>query len=209
MNTFDGTVMEFQNLGIHFMLAEVIKFRIQLTKRINSEFKGLSGWGDAMNKYMVDELDKIADTLENITYHPRDETQEELEALAADTNRSLADDYSDRVLHEDDVLGPVELPRIVRWKLDDSDLDIPQLTSVNCPNDVALSFITGLDRFFVQMTRLDSRHQPNMITKFESVNMRNYLVTLYTLCQRKGGEENKSDIPSGVLNKDEPETFKG
>ena len=40
-NTFKGVNLEFPNLGIHFMLAEVIKFRKQLTVR--QEFKSQSG----------------------------------------------------------------------------------------------------------------------------------------------------------------------
>lgn len=209
MNTFDGTVMQFPNVGIHFLLAETIKFRVQLTKRIHNEFRSLSGWNDDMNSYMVHELNKLADSLENITYHPEDAPQEELEDRAADTTRSLADDYDERALNVDNVLGPVGRPVDVVWQLNGTDPDIPQLDPVNCPNDVGRSFVTCLDGFFTEMSRLDSRHQHNMITKFESVNMRSLLSVLYTLCQRKGGEFNRSDIPSGVLEKDEPNTFKG
>ena len=41
-NTFKGANTEFPNLGIHFILAEIIKFRKQLTVR--QEFKSQSGW---------------------------------------------------------------------------------------------------------------------------------------------------------------------
>lgn len=208
-NTFTGAVLKFPNLGIHFTLAEVVKFRMQLTKRILAEFRSLSGWNDDMNNYMVRELEKLADTLENITYQPEPANQEELESYAADTSRSLADDYNPNVLSHDNVLGPVEVDTELVWDLTGADPDMPQLTPENCPNDVARTFITYLDRFFVQMTRLDSRHQANMISKYESVMMRSYLTTLYTICQRKGGEVNKSDIPTGVLNRDEPNTFEG
>ncbi len=209
MNTFDGTVMSFPNVGIHFVMGETMKFRMQLTKRIHNEFHALSGWNDDLNTYMVNELNKIADSLESITYHPEDAPQEELEARAADTTRSLADDYDERALSVDNSLGPVGRPVSVVWMLNDTDPDIPQLTTVNCPNDLGRSFVTYLDGFFTEMSRLDSRHQHNMITKFESVNMRNLLSTLYAICQRKGGEVNRSDIPTGVLEKDEPNTFQG
>ncbi len=209
MNTFHGTVMSFPNLGLHFLLAETMKFRMQLTKRLINEFQSLSGWNDDLNAYMVTELNKLADTLENITYHPEDVPQEELEDRAADTNRSLADDYNDRALSVDNVLGPVELPTDVVWNLTGSHPDIPQLTPESCPNMEARTFVTYLDRFFSQVSRTDARHQANMITKFESVNLRNYLSTLYALCQRKGGEFNRTDIPSGVSNADEGETFTG
>lgn len=208
-NSFKGTVLKFPNLGIHFVLAEVIKFRRQLTKRILAEFKSQSGWNDAMNRYMVGELEKLADTLERTTYNPDAASQEQLEAQAADTKRSLADDYNERMISEDNLLGPVELDTAVVWNLTGADPDIPQLTPENCPNDVARTFIRQLDRFFTQMTRLDSRHQPNLITKYESSVMRAYLNTLYTMCKVKGGEVNRSDIPTGTLNADESKTFQG
>ena len=59
------------------------------------------------------------------------------------------------------------------------------------------------------MTRLDSRHQPYSITKYESVMMRSLLNVLYTLTQRKGGETNRSDIPTGTMPSDEGTTFGG
>jgi len=37
--------------------------------------------------------------------------------------------------------------------------------------------------------------------------MRSLLNVLYTLTQRKGGETNRSDIPTGTLPSDEPSTF--
>jgi len=112
-NTFMGANLEFPNLGVHFILAEVIKFRKQLTVR--QEFRSQSGWNDALNRYMVDELEKLGDTLENITYNPDGLTQEELEAQAADTSRSLADDYNEVALTQDNVLMPVGVNRRVVW----------------------------------------------------------------------------------------------
>lgn len=206
-NTFTGSNLEFTNTGIHFILAEIIKFRKQLTVR--DEFKAQSGWDNAMNHYMVTELEKLADTLENITYNPDEVTQEEIEAQAADTTRSLADDYNERALTSDNLLMPVGPKIKVVWDLTGGDLDLPQMTPANCPNDAARTFISYLDRFFVELTRLDSRHQAQTITKYESAMMRSVLNTLYTICQRKGGEDNKSDIPTGTLPTQESATFVG
>ena len=89
VNTFRGCNLEFPNLGIHFILAEVIKIRKQLTVR--QEFRSQSGWNDSLNRYMVTEIEKIGDTLENITYNPDNLTLEELEAQAGDSTRSVAD----------------------------------------------------------------------------------------------------------------------
>ena len=207
VNTFRGCNLEFPNLGIHFILAEVIKIRKQLTVR--QEFRSQSGWNDSLNRYMVTEIEKIGDTLENITYNPDNLTLEELEAQAGDSTRSVADDYNDLALTQDNVLMPVGVNRRVVWDLTGVDMDIPQLHPGNCPNDAARTFVTALDNFFVEMTRLDSRHQPYSITKYESVMMRSLLNVLYTLTQRKGGETNRSDIPTGTMPSDEGTTFGG
>jgi len=197
MTTFAGYNDVFPNDGIHLLLAETIKFRKQLTAR--DEFKSQSGWGDNLNAYMVTELDKLADTLESITYNTDGKTMAQRKEEASDTSRSLADDYSATSITMDEVLMPSFPPRRVEWVLDGSDADLPIIDNVNFPNDDGRSFIKGLDRFFVAMTRLDSRFQPVSITKYESVMMRGILDGLYTLAQRKGGEFNKSDIPTGTL----------
>ena len=204
-NTFTGANVEFPNLGIHFILAEVIKFRKQLTVR--QEFKSQSGWNNALNRYMVTEIEKLGDTLENITYNPDVLTLEELEAQAGDSTRNVADDYNELALTQDNVLMPVGVNRKVTWDLSGADVDIPQLHPGNCPNDAARSFTAALDNFFVELTRLDSRHQPYSVTKYESVMMRSLLNILYTLTQRKGGEINRSDIPTGTLPSGESATF--
>ena len=206
-NTFKGANMEFPNLGIHFILAEIVKFRKQLTVR--QEFKSQSGWNNALNRYMITEIEKLGDTLENITYNPDNLTLEELEAQAGDSTRNVSDDYNELALTQDNVLMPVGVNRIVTWDLTGTDIDIPQLNPGNCPNDVARSFTAALDNLFVELTRLDSRHQPYSLTKYESVMMRSLLNVLYTLTQRKGGETNRSDIPTGTLPSDEPTTFGG
>ena len=206
-NTFKGANTEFPNLGIHFILAEIVKFRKQLTVR--QEFKSQSGWNNALNRYMVTEIEKLGDTLENITYNPDNLTLEELEAQAGDSTRNVADDYNELALTQDNVLMPVGVNRKVTWDLTGADVDIPQLMPSNCPNDAARSFTAALDNFFVELTRLDSRHQPYSLTKYESVMMRSLLNVLYTLTQRKGGEVNRSDIPTGTLPSDEAATFGG
>jgi hypothetical protein len=205
-NTFLGANLEFPNLGVHFLLAEIVKFRKQLTVR--QEFRSQSGWNDGLNRYMVTELEKLADTLENITYNPDSFTLEELEAQAGDTSRSLDEDYNEYALTQDNVLMPVGVNRTLSWDLTGTDVDMPQLSPQNCPNDYARTFVAALDNFFVELTRLDSRHQPYAITKYESVMMRSLLNVLYTLTQRKGGEVNRSDVPTGTLPSDEGGTFR-
>ena len=206
-NSFTGTNLNFPNEGIHFLLAEIVKFRKQLTVR--DEFRSQSGWHDSLNNYMATELEKLSDTLENITYNPDDLTQEELEAQAANTERTLSDDYNTKALTSDNVLMPVGVSRPVVWDLTGADPDLPQLSVDQYPNDDARTFVKGLDKFFVELTRLDSRFQSQTITKYESTMMRSLLNTLYTITQRKGGEVNRSDIPSGTLNSQEPDTFQG
>ena len=206
-NTFSGANLEFPNLGVHFVLAEIIKFRKQLT--IRQEFRSQSGWSNALNNYMIEELEKLADTLENITYNPDVIPKEILELQSADTTRGLSDDYNAYAMSHDNVVMPTARPRQIVWDLSGNDPDIPQMTVENCPNDAARGFLTGVDHFFVEVTRLDSRHQPLMITKYESTMMRALLNILYTLTQRKGGEDNRSDIPVGTLPSQESGTFLG
>lgn len=207
MNTFTGANLVFPNEGIHFMLAEIMKFRKQLTVR--PEFKSQSGWTDALNNYMIEELERLSDTLENITYNPDKENKEVLEGQAADTTRTLLQDYSDRSLTADNVLLPAVPERPIVWDLSGNSPDFPQITPASHPNDFGRAFVTKLDYLFVMLTRLDSRHQPVTITKSESAMVRTALNTLYTICQRKGGESNKSDVPTGTLPSEEVNTFKG
>lgn len=206
MNTFTGANLAFPNKGIHFMLAELIGFRKQLTTR--PEFRSQGGWTDALNAYMIEELERLSDTLENITYYPDDISKDELELQAADTTRELADDYNERALTIDNVLMPAAAVSSVVFDLTGGHVDIPQMAPDNCPNHYGRSFITGLDDVFVMLTRLDSRFQPNTVTKHESSMVRATLNSLYTICQRKGGEINKPDIPTGTLPSQETETFK-
>ena len=207
MNTFNGANLSFPNMGIHFMLGEVMSFRKQLTTR--PEFKSQAGWTDALNQFMVEELERISDTLESITYYPDDIGKDELELQAADSTRDLADDYNERALTSDNVLLPAAPVNPVVWKLDGSDVDIPQMNVDNCPNTYGRAFITGLDNLFVMLTRLDSRFQPQTVTKHESSMVRSGLNGLYTICQRKGGEVQKPDVPTGTLPSQEDLTFQG
>lgn len=208
-NTFEGVNRKFRNQTIHFMLAEIMKFRKQLTVR--PEFKQQSGWDNALNKFMMDELEKIADTLENVTYNPATATLEELEAAAADTSNSLAQDYADGTysIHTDNVLQSIEPEIEIIWDLTGSDPDIPQPSEDHFKNDFGRLFIKGLDTLFSSMTRLDCRHQGQGVTKYESVITRGKLDALYTITQRKGGEVNKTNIAAGTLPSEEADTFKG
>ena len=140
-NTFLGANLEFPNLGIHFLLAEIVKFRKQLTVR--QEFRSQSGWNDGLNRYMVTELEKLADTLENITYNPDSFTLEELEAQAGDTSRTLDEDYNEFALTQDNVLMPVGVNRTLSWDLTGADVDLPQLAPQNCPNDYASTYVAA------------------------------------------------------------------
>lgn len=207
MNSFTGAVVTFPNLGIHLLLAEVMKFRKQLTLR--DDFKSQSGWNDALNAYMVRELEALANTLESITYNPSGKTLEELKGEAADTNRQLSDDFAADSIGSDNLVMPTSPPIPITWDLSGADPDIPQVDVASMPNDIARSFVKGLDRLFVEATRLDSRHQRNTVTKYESRMLREIMNELYTICQRKGGEANRSDIPNGTLPNQYGGTFNG
>lgn len=204
-NTFRNYHPETYNRGIYALCEELINFRKQLTVR--PEIKSQSGWNDSLNTFMATRLERVADTLESVTYSPSGQTQEELEEQASDTTRSLHDDYNSTSVNTDNLLLPAGRAIPFRWVLDGSDPDIPQLTLADCPNDWAYAFITDLDSIFVDVTRLDSRSQPSTITKFESAAIRARLNELYTIVQRKGGEANRNDVPTGTLPSQEPGTL--
>ena len=205
MNTFTGANLEFQNRGIHFMLAELVKFRKQLTVR--SEFNAQSGWTNSLNNYLVEELEKLNKTLATLTYNPDDKHKDEVEKDAADSTKTLADEFNSRALTADNVLLPALAPIKIVWDLSGADLDLPQVTPTSMPNDMGRTFITGLDELFVMLTRLDSRKANTQLTKQESSMVKAHLNMLYTICQLKGGEANKSDVPTGTLPSEEAATF--
>lgn len=207
-NSFTGANLTLRNTSLHTLLAEIIKFRKQLIVR--PEFQQQSGWDNAINRYLMTNLEALNDTIENITYNEDvDRTKDEREGAAADTSGSLAKNYADGVysIHSDNVPMPVLPERPVLWALDGSDPDIPQPTEEIFHNDFARIFIKGLDNFFVTVTRLDSRHQMQGITKNEGEMLQALLDELYTITQRKGGEDNRVDIPQGTLPSEEPNTF--
>ena len=206
-HSFHGANLEFQNRGIHYLVNEVIKFRKQLTVR--PEFKGQSGWTDALNNYMASELEKLQDTVASITYLPDEKTKTDIEMAASNVDNTLASEFNVRALTADNVLlAPFNVVKVTH-DLSGNHLDIPQVDANNCPNDAGRSFIHMLDTFVVMCTRLDSRVQPTTITKDESAQLHALLNMLYVLLQRKGGEKMKSNIPVGTLPSQEAQTFNG
>lgn len=204
-NTFRGYQTETDNHGIFAICEEIINFRKQLTVR--DELKSQSGWSDPLNNFMVNRLVGIGKTVASVTYSPGPQTQEELEATSADTSGSVLDDYGADSVTSDNVLMPATREVKFRWDLSGADLDIPQLTVATCPNDWMYMFITALDALFVEVTRLDSRFQTSYITKYESVMLRAKINELVTITQRKGGEVNRNDVPTGTLPSQEPGTL--
>ena len=208
-NTFDGANMSFNNQGIMLLLAEVIKFRKQMTVR--EEKNSQSGWNDALNAFMMEGVENLNQTVKRITYFPDLISKDDEELRAADTSITQADIFNERALSADNVVmsaGPI---RPVTWDLTGTggDKDLPQLDEHNCPNDFMRAFITGLDSFFVQSTRLDSRWNAMTINKPESVQLLAALNALYTITQVKGGEVNRSDTPTGTMPSQEAATFNG
>lgn len=207
MNTFKGANVEFHNQGIHFLCAEIIKFRTQLIIRNIKDSQ--SGWNDALNAYMIEELERLNTTVVSIAYNPENITKDALEDRAHDINSSLLSTYNDSSLSSDNTLMPDLGPRPIVWDLTGDDPNIPQMTPANCPNDIYRAFITSLDDLFVMSTRLDSRHESITISAAEAVQLQSQLEKLISITQRKGGEANRTDIPNGTLPSDEAATFQG
>jgi hypothetical protein len=209
-HTFTGMVMSFPNRAIHFVLAETLKFRKQLTVR--SEFTSQSGWNDSLNAYMMVELEAIAETVKRGTYSPSspDPTQTKAARLAEakDTSKTLKDAFDGKSINSDDiVMASGSLDKDVPYDLTGNDPDYPQPTPDLIPNDFARMFLVALDSFAVAATRLDSRTQPVTINAMESAQLLALLNELFAVCVLKGGEANRSETPTGLLPSQVPATF--
>ena len=204
-NTFTGMQLTFPNEGIHALIAQAMKFRKQLTVR--TEFRSQSGWDNATNSFMVKELEQLNNGVARIAYNPDDRTQEQIEADAASTVETLADSYGINTLSTDNLMMPPSRDRNIVHVLNGTDPDIPQMTPMACPNDTARIFITALDDFMVEASRLDSRFQSTCITKYEAGMLKALLERLYSITQNDGGEDNRSDIPNGTMPSQEPWAF--
>jgi len=208
-NTFTGANLGFPNHGIHTLLAQVIQFRKQLTVR--PEFRQQSGWNNELNAFMMAGLNELDITIRRIVYNPSGPAPEntlQREKEAADTSRDIRKEFDSRSLNADDLVLPAAASRPVVHTLDGTDKDIPQPTSDLFPNEHARVFVAGLDDFFVQATRLDSRHDTLQITKYEGAMLHSLLNALFTICEVHGGEVNRSRIPSGTLPSQDAATFK-
>lgn len=209
-NTFTGMVTTYRNQGIHHLVRDTLQFRRQLT--LIAEFKGESGWNDAINNYMTAELEKLAQTVKRITYSPKNADAAAVladrVADAKDTAKTLKDAFDGKSINTDDVPMPGNtLEFTLDVDLTGQHPDYPQPTGVVIKNDVARTFVQTLDQFCVLATRLDSRVQVSTINAAESAQLLAVLNSLYAICQIRGGEKNKSVIPSGVLPSEEPKTF--
>ena len=209
-NTFTGTVLQFPNRGIHYMLAEVMTLRKQCVLR--DEFKSLTGWNDSLNEYLQTGLEKIAATVKRVCYSPSGvdpvEVRAQRIAQAKDTTTGLKEVFDGKSINSDDIVMPnLPLTKEVSYDLTGVDPDYPQPTPDRIPNDTARAFVVGLDYLVVMATNLDSRTQPATISAFECAQLLAMLNELYALTELKGGEKNKSDAPTGVPMSVRPSTF--
>jgi hypothetical protein len=187
------------------LLGSVMKFRKQLTVR--TEFRQQSGWNTQMNEFMIDGLKELDAHIRRITYNPDATALDKQKEQAADTTRTPASDFTAKSLNVDNVLPPAGIARPIVHTLDGSDPNVPQPDPADFPNDHGRLFISTLDNFFVTATRLDSRFDPDLITKYEAAMMLGILNSLYTITQVFGGESNRVDTPTGTLPADDPKTF--
>ena len=203
-------VTEFPNRGIHFIIAEALKFRKQLTVR--AEFTSQSGWNDSLNGYMMEQLEKLCETVKRVTYSPSSDDPATAKATriaeAKDTIKTLADVFDGKSINSDDIVMPSgTLASEVPYDLSGNHLDYPQPTPDAVKNDFARMFIVGLDGFVVTATQLDSRTQPVTVNAMESAQLLNLLNELYAVCMVKGGEENRSETPTGLLPSQVSQTY--
>ncbi len=209
-NTFTGAVLAFPNRGIHAIINDVMSLRKQLFLR--PEFRAQSGWNDALNQELLDELEKLAVTVKRVTYSPTnvDPVAGRAGRLddAKDTSRTLADAYTATSINADDLVMPGNLvEHQVAYDWTGAHLDYPQPTMDRIENDWARNFVINLDFFCVVATNLDSRKQPTTINAYESAQLLAVLNECYAILREKGGEENRSRTWTGVMASDKPSTF--
>lgn len=204
-NSFSGAVMQIGNAQIHLLLAEIINFRKQLTAR--PEFKSQSGWNDSLNAYMLSALQQIQGTLNDATYKPNPTTIVGNASAANNPPASGQGQTQPNTITPENVVLPSSYQGNVRWDLSGNHADIPQVTPTTMPNDFARMFITMLDQLFVQLTRLDSRHQAFSITQYEGAMMNAIINQLFSLLKSYGGSQAQIATPNGVLPSMESSTF--
>lgn len=205
-NTFEGAFLSTHNLGVYAIAEEIISFRKQLTPQgVNAS---QSGWGDPLNRFMVDWLNRLSQTTATVTYSLSGITPEQLADNAKDTDGDMSDEFNAQSINSDEMVMPPNDELTFRWMLDGSDIDVPQLTKETCPNEWMFLFISNLDKLYTMVTRLDSRHSGSVITVTDSMKVHAKINELMSICQRKGGEANRIDIPVGTLPSQEDATFK-
>jgi hypothetical protein len=209
-NTFTGAVMEFPNRGIHFFLGELMGFRRQLFLR--EEFRSQTGWNDALNAYMQTQLEHLAQTVKRICYSPSGSDPVAVRDArileAKDTAKTLAAAFDGKSINSDDLVMPnIPIQREVIFDWSGNHADYPQPTQERLPNDTARAFTAGLDYLAVMATNLDSRTQPSTISAYEAAQLLAAMNELYALTALKGGEKNRSDVPTGLAASVRPTTF--
>ena len=210
INTFTGLMVALVNQGIALIVNETMTFRKQLTQR--SEFTGQSGWNDALNDYMQKNLERLRETISRVTYSPSGAdpavVKKNRRKQAADTSTTLKAAFDSKSVNADDLVMPASVrARPLTFDFTGDDPNVPQPTPALLPNDFARAFVVGLDAFVVMATQLDSRPQPTTINKAESAQLVAALNSLYVICETKGGEANRIEIPTGILPSDFPSTF--
>lgn len=209
-NTFTHMRTSFCNMGIWAIVTDYLQFRVQLLDR--NEFTSQTGWNDALNGYLKRELEKLAETVKRATYSPSgsdpDSIREDRIADAKDTCRKLSDAFDGRSINADDLVMPSTSSEFhLNIDLSGQHPDHPQPTPGRIKNDWARNFITLLDTFAVKATNLDSASQPATINAPEAAQLLAYLNSAYAICHLKGGEANRSDVPTGLLPSEVPSTF--
>jgi hypothetical protein len=135
-------------------------------------------------------------------------TQEQLLKTAADTTKSLKDMFNANSPGSDNLLMMATPDRPIVHVVDGSDPNVPLIDPAVFQNDHGRLFISGLDNFAVQASRLDSRNDPQFITKYESAMLQAILLDLWTITKVFGGEANRANTPTGTLPSQEGNTVK-
>lgn len=219
-NSFTGTNKRVGNQGIRSVIDEIMSFRTQITR--TDEIRQVGGWGDPLNEYLAKGLGRIRKTLSLVTYDQPEypdtgasstdssagqaERQAAREAAAKDEDAKLRDIFgSSHPLSVDDTQMPASHQSELPYDFTGKDPNFPQLSDIKYQNVFLKQFVAVLDMAVRDSSTLACAEYGYTIPPNESVIIHSHLETAFTICQTKGGSENRPHIINGT----DPESLEG
>lgn len=200
-NSFTGLRRKVGNRACRALVNELMAYREQICLR--GEWNQASGWDDAFNSWMAEELGRVRKSVAYVTTEKSSEDQDALNEQrskeAADENQTLLDRYTNgNPITTDDILMPsnVDTNNELPFDFSGADPRIPQVHGRK--NQILVTYVGELDRTIAEITNLDCQATGTTIPATQSRMVVALLDSLYTILQSKGGEKNRRTIAQGT-----------